>query len=150
MNVYFAADFARANEAEALALRCVDEAGIAISSRWHRHAEPAEAAAASRIGGPPDPASALAAATRNLSDLDRSDVVVVLTTGETARGGRHFETGYAYATGKHVIVAGPIEHAFHHLPGIIQTTPEALSHRLIELNPQTPPSQSSPHSHDRL
>jgi nucleoside 2-deoxyribosyltransferase len=40
---------------------------------------------------------------------------VVLTTGSTARGGRHFETGYALARDKPIIVVGPVEHAFQHL-----------------------------------
>lgn len=36
-------------------------------------------------------------------------------TGELSRGGRHFESGYAVATGKRVLIAGPREHAFQFL-----------------------------------
>lgn len=36
-----------------------------------------------------------------------------------ARGGRHWEMGYAYALGKKIIVIGPKENIFHYLPGVI-------------------------------
>jgi hypothetical protein len=50
----------------------------------------------------------------------------VLTTGELARGGRHFETGYAYRAGIPVILVGPVEHAFHHLDGVNVSTHAGL------------------------
>ena len=56
------------------------------------------------------------AAERNLKDIDACDVFIVLTTGTPARGGRHFETGYAFALGKPIMVVGPVEHAFQYLP----------------------------------
>ena len=65
-----------------------------------------------RVGGPSDERAALDAAERNLEDIDACEVFVVLTTGSPARGGRHFETGYAFARDKPIIVVGPIEHTF--------------------------------------
>ncbi len=38
--------------------------------------------------------------------------------GASGRGGRHVELGYALARDKRVIVVGPHENIFHHLPGI--------------------------------
>jgi nucleoside 2-deoxyribosyltransferase len=58
---------------------------------------------------------ARAAADRNLHDIDASDIFILLTTGMAARGGRHFETGYAFARGKPIVILGPVEHAFQHL-----------------------------------
>lgn len=66
----------------------------------------------------PPAETARMAALRNLSELDVADTVVVLTTGELARGGRHFETGYAHGLRKRVVLIAVVEHAFHHLEGI--------------------------------
>ncbi|HUP84676.1 MAG TPA: GrpB family protein [Acidimicrobiales bacterium] len=136
INVYMAADFARAAEADALADQ-VREAGLVVVSRWHRIVDGAEAAAA-RAGTAPAPAEALAAAERNLDDLALADVLVVLTTGSAARGGRHFETGFAYAARKHVVVVGPPEHAFHHLDGVVSTDEVNLVPVLRALRPTSP------------
>jgi hypothetical protein len=118
MKVYFASDFGRAPEVVDLARRCSAVPQIEVVSRWHASIVPEEASSATLMGGPPDAAVALAAAARNLEDLDTADVLVVLTTGALARGGRHFETGYAYHAGTPIVLAGPVEHAFHRLPNI--------------------------------
>jgi nucleoside 2-deoxyribosyltransferase len=76
----------------------------------------------------------LFAAERNITDLDSADVIVVMTTGTPARGGRHFETGYAYASGKPVLIAGPLEHAFHHLPHVEVTEVDKVAERLHALD----------------
>ena len=45
--------------------------------------------------------------------------VIVLTENcELTPGGMNFETGFAYAKGKRVIVVGPRVHVFHYLPQI--------------------------------
>ena len=134
MRIYVAGDFARAAEVDALASRCVAEAGVEVVSRWHRRPDESEVAAAGRIGGPADPASAERSARRNVEDIDRSDVLVLLTTGGPGRGGRHFETGYAYAGGKTVVVVGAVEHAFHWLPGVHRTTSDALVEALVTID----------------
>ena len=53
-------------------------------------------------------------------DIDRANHVLVFTLSpQTAqRGGRHFETGYAYGRDIPVSVLGQAEHVFHRLPGI--------------------------------
>lgn len=122
--IYVAADFVRGAEANALAI-CLTTAGAKIVSSWHSTAHGAEMASARTVGGPPK-ADALVAAKRNLRELDAANTVVVLTTGELARGGRHFETGYAHALKKRVILVGVVEHAFHHLDGI-EVVPDADS-----------------------
>src|SRR4051794_28997199 len=116
MKVYIAADFNRAAAAEEVVSLC-RSSGLDVVSTWHTDADPAEVAAASTMGGP-SPEVARAAAQRNLAEMRRADVVIELTTGEPGRGGRHFETGYAHAMGKPVVLVGPFEHAFHHLDGV--------------------------------
>ncbi len=125
MNVYLAADFAGLAEAQAMADKIQTWPGVTVVSRWHTNATKAEQLSASKMGGP-DESAARAAALRNLQDLDRANVLVVLTTGQPARGGRHFETGYAHGTGKAIVLLGQVEHAFHRLPGVTVTTIEQL------------------------
>jgi nucleoside 2-deoxyribosyltransferase len=59
----------------------------------------------------------------DVADIDRSDCLVIFTdplgSAQTG-GGRHFEMGYAYATGKLIIVIGDREHVFCHLPAVRQ------------------------------
>lgn len=94
-------------------------------SRWHRILAEAEASAG--MGGPADESVARFAAERNVTDIESCDVFAVLTTGSLSRGGRHFETGYAFARGKRVVMVGGAEHAFHHLPGLEMVSPEELT-----------------------
>src|SRR5205085_5776778 len=93
----------------------------------HTRVNAAESAAASRVGGPSDERAALDAAERNLEDIDASEVFLVLTTGSSARDGRHFETGYAFARDKPIIVVGPIEHAFQHLSSAVVSDASQIS-----------------------
>ena len=56
-------------------------------------------------------------------DLLDSDAVVLFTvspTKRTKRGGRHTEFGMAIAVGKLLLVCGPRENVFHHLPEVNQ------------------------------
>lgn len=64
-------------------------------------------------------------ALRAIEDICRCDMFVLFTTGEFARGGRHFETGLAYGLGKRIIVVRPVEHVFHSLPNVLTVTPGA-------------------------
>ena len=60
-------------------------------------------------------------ALRDLEDIDTADAVISFTHPrgtQTKGGGRHVEFGYGYAKGKKMIVIGPRENVFHHLPGI--------------------------------
>jgi nucleoside 2-deoxyribosyltransferase len=126
-SVYVAADFSRAGEAEFLASR-LREAGTNVVSSWHSAGEAFEVAAAGKVGGPPADA-ARNAAVRNIRELESADTVLVMTTGQRARGGRHFETGYAHALKKRILLVGVVEHAFHHLDGIdvVETVDAAVA-----------------------
>ncbi len=115
VKVYIAADFGRVDEAEALGRLIERLDGLRVVSRWHQRPNVIESASSTRMGGPTGTDVARAAAHRNLDDICGCDLFLVLTTGTTARGGRHFETGYALAHNKPIIVVGPIEHAFQHL-----------------------------------
>ena len=60
-------------------------------------------------------------ASNDLWDIDGSDVLVLFSDAPMyARGGKHFETGYAYQAGIPIIVIGDIEYAFHALPCVHQ------------------------------
>lgn len=49
----------------------------------------------------------------DLRDVERADTVVLLTVGcDVVPGGMHFEAGYAFALGKHIILVGPPVHIF--------------------------------------
>lgn len=75
----------------------------------------------------------------DLEDIDRADILVLFTVDPSIaipRGGRHFETGYAYAKGKEVLVCGPIENIFHNLSQIeVKTWPEIV--RYLEVISKT-------------
>ncbi|MCA1593050.1 MAG: hypothetical protein LC754_10450 [Acidobacteria bacterium] len=71
-------------------------------------------------------------ARRDLSEMYESHVVVSFTEDPSCnapRGSRHVEFGYALATGKRLIVVGPIEAIFHALPYVerVDTWEEALA-----------------------
>lgn len=60
------------------------------------------------------------AAYADLDDIKAADVVISFTDDEGGgRGGRHFETGYAFAADKGLIVVGPREHLFHCLLSVV-------------------------------
>lgn len=69
-------------------------------------------------------------AERDLQEIDSADIVLVMTENcEQVPGGMHWESGYAYAKGKAVIVVGPKVNIFYHLPSIVhvETLQEFLS-----------------------
>jgi nucleoside 2-deoxyribosyltransferase len=135
MNIYLAADFGRADDANEVAQLLERSARDRVVSRWHKHPSAAESAAASRVGGPAERV-ARDAAERNLKDIDACDVFIVLTTGTPARGGRHFETGYAFALGKPIMVVGPVEHAFQHLSNVVVSDASQLTDALANALPE--------------
>ena len=62
---------------------------------------------------------------RDIRDIDAADTFVLFTISPRTkfkRGGRHFETGYAWSKGKSIILVGPYENSFHYLPGITRVT----------------------------
>jgi nucleoside 2-deoxyribosyltransferase len=60
----------------------------------------------------------------DIEDIKRADVVVVFTVdpldAPLPRGGRHWETGFAYALGKEIVLLGPRENIFSYLPTVKQ------------------------------
>lgn len=79
------------------------------------------------LDGPADdddvltPAEAHCIATTDMLCIDAADVVMVFSERPDSmfgRGGRHFETGYAYAKRKRIVVVGPLENVFHYADGV--------------------------------
>lgn len=59
----------------------------------------------------------------DVEDIDAAEYFLLFSESPLQsfkRGGRHFETGYAYAKGKKIIVCGPTENVFHSLPGVVR------------------------------
>jgi hypothetical protein len=54
----------------------------------------------------------------DIEDIDKATCMISFTDGTLARGGRHAEFGYALATGLQLVVVGPREHVFHHMPEV--------------------------------
>lgn len=62
-------------------------------------------------------------AKEDTKDITRADILVAFTEGPNyvlgvGRGGRHVEYGAALALGKRIVVVGPRENVFHHLPQV--------------------------------
>ena len=73
------------------------------------------------------------AARQDLEDIRQADAVLLFTDHTPSyEGGRHFETGYAYAAGKPIVIVGPRLNIFHYLPDIHCTSwlEDALVHLL--------------------
>jgi hypothetical protein len=49
----------------------------------------------------------------DLSDIDMADVLVAFTGGNSTKGGRHVELGYALETGMTIALVGRRENVFH-------------------------------------
>ncbi len=116
MRVYLAAQFARMPELGGYAVE-LEIAGIAATSRWLLGGH-------EWVGTSDDdiPVDRLARfAQDDLADIEAADIIVCFTESPgsgPARGGRHFEAGYAYAAGKPIVVVGGIENIFYALPGV--------------------------------
>jgi hypothetical protein len=121
--VYLASDFARYPYVDEVARRLqAATRNVVVVSSWHSSPSDEEVAAAGTTTAYLPPA-AQEVALRADEDIRGCDTFVVFTTGEFARGGRHFETGLAYGLRKRIIVVGPEEHAFHFLPNFHVVTP---------------------------
>ena len=111
MKVYLATrftnrDFARAFQAKVLSMRPKDGVKIEFIQTWTE--EPVELVL--------DEMRQKELAYRDMRELDEADALFLLTEGcDMAPGGMHFEAGYAYAEGKHVVVIGPRVTVFYHM-----------------------------------
>lgn len=111
MRVYLASRFSRLPELLAHKAE-LEEHGIQITSRWLLGGH--------EWVGTSDEEIPVARnhifATEDLEDITNADVVVCFTESARsgpARGGRHFEAGYAYAIGKPIVVVGYRENVFY-------------------------------------
>ena len=84
-----------------------------------------------------EPSGYLGPAIDDVEDIRACDAFVLFSIdGEiaTKRGGRHWETGFAYGIGKSVIVCGPKENIFHFLPDVkVCATFEETKQELLKL-----------------
>ncbi len=108
--VYLAGRTARRREL-ANAAAALRAGGIEVVSSWLDDA---------RAGSARSDDDAASAASRNLRDVERCDVLVAISEGEgsVGQGGRHVELGVALALGKRVLLAGPPEHVFHRIAAV--------------------------------
>lgn len=111
LKLYLAAAFKRGPEMSILALSNPE---FDYTCRWVNKYTPE---ADEGIGGAENPAMH---ATQDLSDILECDVFVCFAEkeGEFARGGKHFETGFAWGCGKWCVMIGPYEHIFQSLGNI--------------------------------
>lgn len=105
MKIYVASKRQEVGREAANALRTM---GHEIVSTWHDEAN---------YGGsiPKDVDSRAPIAQRCIDEMDLADALVLMTEPDRALvpGGKHFETGYAFAKGKRVYVVGEPENIFH-------------------------------------
>jgi len=116
-NVYIASLYSTIEQMREVAKR-LTEAGHSVTSRW--------------LDGSEEHMTREAAALMDVADVDFADVVLSFTLPRKTMhngGGRHWEFGYAYGTGKRNIIVGPKgEHVFHYLPSVehFETLEEAI------------------------
>ena len=106
MKIYLAACFRQQAEVRTKADE-LTTLGHECTSRWRF--EPPK-------GDGSEPESAehyMRAAAADLEDINRADVLVLLTGNVSTTGGKHFELGYAIGSGKMVVLVGPVENVFH-------------------------------------
>ncbi len=65
-----------------------------------------------------------------------ADYFILLAEHDSRTGGKHFETGFAYAAKKNILIVGRRENVFHWLHGIMfdETWEKAIKriHRTLE------------------
>jgi len=117
MKIYLAADYARKEEMQGVR-DVLSALGHIITSQW---IDRPSAIRAFGIGGARiDLKVCMEITNSNICDLRDADMVLLFTSGELSRGGRHTEFGMALAWKKSICIIGPREHSFHSLPYIRQ------------------------------
>lgn len=126
MKLYLAAAYDRRTEIAEYAHR-LRGIGVPVVSRWVFAEAECEDDAFERADTTTKIATGFGYAMKDLADIDACTHFVLFADGRDgepshvkARGGRHFETGYAFATDKYIIIVGGIENVFHCLPGIVR------------------------------
>lgn len=112
MKIYVAASWPRSEEAKALAAQ-LREAGHIVTSTWFDRK-------LALTGYEPDleRSDIQAQAEKDLVEVADSSAIVCITGDTLTKGGRHAEFGIAAALGLHLIILGPREQVFHHLPDV--------------------------------
>lgn len=126
--VYLAARYSRKNEIREKAKE-LEALGIVVTSRWLEEKESPDATMAD-VGD----AFCIDVAIQDIEDIDKADMLILFTENPElpfVRGGRHFESGYAYGIEKLVVTVGPKENVFHHLKEVVNVESwEALKDNL--------------------
>ena|SRR5690348_4680388 len=113
MKVYLASRFSRKEEM-AKKVEELHDLNIEVTSRWLFENAPGNAKLKDY-----DDAYLLNTATVDIEDIEKADTFVLFSESPDeafVRGGRHWETGYAYARNKRIIIVGPKENIFHYFP----------------------------------
>lgn len=129
MKVYLAAPFSQKETIHQYAQQ-LRLTGIEVTSRWLEE----EASANSTLKDVDDEYLRKHAAI-DIEDIDTADVVCLFTVSPTTpivRGGRHFESGYAFGTGKFIITIGPKENIFHYLPTVFNAPDWSSAKQMLE------------------
>lgn len=117
MKFFLSARYSRRDELRRVRTELIKR-GHTVVSRWldteweHKDDQGSSAA---------PPAYRAKHALEDFEDVRACDCLVAFTDPPGAggrRGGRHVEFGLAAAWGKKLIVVGPLENIFHHLPGV--------------------------------
>lgn len=112
MKIYIAAPYPCREEAQRWAT-LLQEAGHIVTARWVT-AEGEDSK---------DPEDQAHYAKVDIEDIHKASRLLIMTGYRGDRswtGGRHWETGYAYAMDVSITVIGPKESVFHHLSSVTQ------------------------------
>lgn len=110
--VYITASYDRRNEVCSAMLEIV-QLGHEVTSAWALDESPVRSFSV-EMENEVNQAKALA----NLKDIERSTILVCLSDNVFVRGGKHFETGYAYGKVGQIYIIGHVELMQHYLPGV--------------------------------
>src|SRR5271166_4676772 len=115
MILYLAARYTRKEEIREYAKK-FEVAGHIVSATWFDEPHDGQATMA-EVGDE----LMRVYADRDLAEIRQANAIVFYSETEhthNRRGGRHVEFGYALGLGKRIIVVGPKENIFHHLPQV--------------------------------
>lgn len=115
MKLYLGARYTRKDEARGLAETLVRN-GFEVTATWFYEPD-SSTVQLDEV----EKTTLIAYAKRDIAEINAADVFVLMSDGpreKHPRGGKHVEFGYALGKGKPVIVFGPVENIFHHLPDV--------------------------------
>lgn len=108
MKLYIAAPFATRIATRKMAER-IRAIGIEVTSRWLDEDESL----------PYTDERQSQCAADDIEDIRSADEFLLVSSTPSSTGGKHFETGYAWAIGKPVTIWGPRENVFHYMRGLM-------------------------------